>query len=192
MFYFITVSAASLIIATVNFLIGRAYTLLAFGKNLLFVLIGVAAVITVDGLFAFVIRRLPERLFSPEAELFSVGKRERGLYRKIKIIKWKRYIPEWGCFTGFHKDKLREPHDSAYIGRFLIESNYGVAGHIAGAVFGFAIIFIPFLHPLYVALPIACVNFILSMLPTMILRSNTPALRGLYRRNLERERGSLL
>jgi len=43
------------------------------------------------------------------------------------------------------------------------------------------------LHPLSMALPIAAVNFILSILPTMILRFNTPPLRRIYKRNLKRE-----
>ena len=120
---------------------------------------------------------------------FSVSEKERNFYRKTKINSWKKYVPELGCFTGFHKDKMREPGDSAYIGRFLLESNYGVLGHVLGAVFGFIIMLLPFLRPLSVALPIAIVNFILSMLPTMILRFNTPPLRRIYRRNLAKEQG---
>ena len=188
MFYLIVISSASLLIALLNFLLGESYTLLAFGNSLLRTVIGVAAVIAVDGLLAFLIRRLPERWFLPEATLFSVGKWERNFYRKSKIHVWKKYVPEWGCFTGFHKDKMREPNDSAYIGRFLLESNYGVAGHLAGAALGFLIMLIPILPPVAVALPIAVVNLILSLLPTMVLRVNTPGLRGLYRRNLEREK----
>lgn len=189
MFYLFAVAAATLIIALINFLTGGIYSLRAFGGSLMITLICVAAVFVIDGLLAFVIRRLPEKWFSPEARAFNVGKKERGFYRKTKINEWKRYVPEWGCFTGFHKDKLREPSDSEYIGRFLVESNYGVAGHLAGAIFGFAIMLIPSLRPLTVALPVAAVNFILSVMPTMILRFNTPSLRGLYRRNLEREKG---
>jgi hypothetical protein len=50
------------------------------------------------------------------------------------------------------------------------------------------IMLLPFMDPISVALPIAAVNFVLSILPTMILRFNTPALRRIYRRNLEREK----
>jgi len=82
---------------------------------------------------------------------------------------------------------LQSPDNSAYLGRFLLESNYGVAGHVAGALLGYLILFLPFLRPLSMALPIAVINMILSILPTMILRFNTPALRRLYRRNLEHE-----
>ena len=83
---------------------------------------------------------------------------------------------------------MRDPTSSAYIGRFLLESNYGVLGHVAGALLGFLIMLIPILPTFSGALPIAIVNFVLSMLPTFILRYNTPALRKIYRRNLTREK----
>ena len=188
MFYLITISAATVLIALMNFLIDGASRFSDFATLLLIAVLGVVAVIAIDGLFAFVIRRMPERWFEPGARLFSVGKREKDFYRRTRINQWKKHVPEWGCFTGFHKDKMREPSDSAYLRRFLLESNYGVAGHVAGAVFGFALLLIPPLRPLTVALPIAVVNMILSLLPTMILRFNTPALYRLYLRSMERER----
>ena len=188
MFYLITISGAAIIIALSNFLADGIFTFFAIWNNLLIVALGIIAVFLVDAFFAFVTRRLPEKWFAPEARLFAVSKREVNFYRRTKINVWKKYVPEWGCFTGFHKDKMREPSDSAYIGRFLLESNYGVLGHVLGAFFGFLIMLLPFMDPISVALPIAAVNFVLSILPTMILRFNTPALRRIYRRNLEREK----
>ncbi len=190
MFYFLTISGATLCIALADFVCGGTHTLFALGESLSATVLGVAAVIAVDGIFALIIRRLPERAFAPEARLFSVSRREQSFYRRIKINKWKQYVPEWGCFTGFHKDRLRSSTDAAYLGRFLLESNYGVAGHLAGAVFGFLILLLPFLKPLSMAIPIAAVNFVLSLLPAMILRFNTPALRRLYRRMAAREEQS--
>ena len=187
MFYIITIAAAAVSTILLNFFLGDVLTPSVFGMLTLKTVVGIIAVFAIDGLLAFIIRRLPEKWFAPEAKAFTVGKKERNFYRKTRINSWKKYVPEWGCFTGFHKDKMREPNDSAYIGRFLLESNYGVAGHVAGAVFGFLILLIPFLPTLTVALPVAAVNFVLSMLPTAILRFNTPALRGLYRRNIEKE-----
>jgi hypothetical protein len=46
----------------------------------------------------------------------------------------------------------------------------------------------PCFRPFAVALPLAAVNWVLGILPTMILRSNTPSLRALYRKNVEKER----
>lgn len=192
MFYLATITISALLISLANFLFAETYHLWAFGEYLLITVLGVVAVFAIDGLLAFVIRRLPEKWFLPEARMFSVGKREKKFYRKTKIITWKKYVPEWGCFTGFHKDKMRAPNDSTYIGRFLLESNYGVAGHLAGALFGFLILPIPLLPTLSIALPIAVINMILSILPTMILRFNTPSLRGLYRKALEREKRKTL
>ena len=186
MFYLITITGATLLIALINFIFGDVHTWLELGSVLLWTSLGTVSVIAVDGLFAFVIRRLPEKWFAPEAKAFSVPKWEKNLYRKTKINVWKKHVPEWGCFTGFHKDALKDAADSQYIGRFLLESNYGVLGHIAGALFGFLILFLPFLHPLRMALPIAIINGILSLLPTMILRFNTPPLLRLYHRSLSK------
>ena len=187
MLYFTVISIASLAITLGNFLADGVYTAGAFFLLLACTLAGVAAVIAVDGLFAFIVRRLPESWFAPEARLFTVSDREKKFYRRTRINVWKQYVPEWGYFTGFHKDRVRDPSSSAYIGRFLLESNYGVMGHIVGIFMGFAIAALPFLRPLTMALPIATVNAILNLLPTLILRANTPGLRAMYRRNLKRE-----
>lgn len=187
MLYLFSVVGGALIIALANFFAEGVYVFSAFAEILLFTVLGVVAVVVIDGLFAFLIRRMPERMFKPEAKLFSVGRREKNFYRRIKINWWKRFVPEWGCFTGFHKDKMKSHSDKEYLGRFLLESNYGVAGHVVGALLGFLIMLLPFLKPLSVALPIAVINMILNLLPTMILRANTPALRRLYRRSVERE-----
>ncbi len=142
---------------------------------------GIAAVILWDGLWAFLIRRMPEKWFEPMKKCFSVGEKEIGFYRFLKIKKWKRLVPELGGFTGFHKDKLADPRDKEYLARYLLEANYGVLIHVVNALLGFSILFLPFLS-LPLGVPIVIVNAILSLLPAMILRSNTPALRRLYSR----------
>lgn len=142
---------------------------------------GIAAVILWDGLWAFLIRRMPEKCFAPLKKGFSVSAKEIGLYRFLQIKKWKRFVPELGGFTGFHKDKLCDPHDPEYLSRYLLEANYGVAIHLVNALLGFAILFLPFLT-LPLGVPIVIVNGILSLMPAMILRSNTPALRRLLLR----------
>lgn len=152
--------------------------------------LGVISVIAIDGIVAFLVRRMPEKWFSPEGKLYTVSKREREFLRKTKIGVWKRFVPELGCFTGFHKDRIADPKDPAYIERFLLESNYGAVGHVLGAALGFLILFLPYCRPISVGLPIAIVNFVLSMLPTCILRYNTPSLRRLLlraRREKEKE-----
>lgn len=188
MFYIIIIFGAALCIAAANFLADGIYTFYAFGTMLLYVFMGVFCIVIFDGALAFIVRCLPERWFSPEARCFTVSKCERKLYRHLRINAWKKHVPELGGFTGFHKDQLRHPEDSTYVGRFLLESHYGVVGHIAGACFGFLILFLPFLRTFTVAFPIAIVNFILNLMPTMILRYNTPTLLRLYRRNIRRDK----
>ena len=187
MAYIMIISVAALLIALGNFIADGVYTLAAFALLLVTTVVGVLAVIAVDGVFAFLVRRLPEKWFAPLAPIFSVSEREGRLYKKIKLAKWKHLVPELGCFTGFHKDKLRDSKSARYLGRFLLESNYGVVGHVAGAVLGFLILLLPFLKPRTVALPIAIVNLVLNLAPTAILRANTPTLRRLYARALARE-----
>lgn len=185
MAYVIIVFFASLVITGANFVWDGVYTPMAFASLFLTVWAGIAVIVLWDGVLAFLVRRLPERWFAPENPLFSVSKREQKLYRRLKISSWKKHVPELGCFTGFHKDRLRDPLNIRYTARFLMESHYGVVGHIAGAVLGFLILLLPFLRPLAMALPIAFVNLVLNLLPTMLLRYNTPALLRLHRRNVK-------
>ncbi len=186
MFYLITAGSSVLLVTLLNFLLGESHALSALGTLFFASLFGAGAAFAIDGILAFLIRRLPERFFSPESPLFSVSGAERRFYRRIGINGWKDKVPEWGGLTGFHKNHLASPRDSRYLARFLLESNYGVAIHAACALGGFLILLLPFSGKLSVGLPIACVNLVLNLLPAMILRFNTPPLRHLYRRSLEK------
>jgi hypothetical protein len=95
-------------------------------------------------------------------------------------------VPELGCFTGFHKSEFTSPSDPAYLARFLLESNYGVAIHFANALLGFLIILLPWCSRPAIALPIALVNMILSLLPVAVLRFNTVPLRNIYLRKTQK------
>ncbi len=191
MFYITVILATLVITGLCHVPFGDAFSWTLLGKALGNAALGVIAVIAIDGVVAFVIRRLPERWFSPENKIFRVSKREREILRKTKIGKWKRVVPELGCFTGFHKDHVADPSSVCYLGRFLMESNYGVLGHVLGALLGFLILLLPCCQPLSAGLPIAIVNFILSMLPTLILRYNTPSLLRLYERAKRNEEGKM-
>ena len=142
MAYIITILGATVTIALLNFLYDGVYSFVAFGSLLFFTFLGVLAVIAIDGVLAFIVRRMPERWFAPGKKIFSVPKWEKKQYRKLKINSWKKFVPELGCFTGFHKDKVENKGDSDYLARFLLESNYGAVGHVMGAIFGFGILFL--------------------------------------------------
>ncbi len=148
----------------------------------------IIAVILIDGLGAFLIRCLPERFFRAEGRFFAVTRRECRLWRLLGVRIWCDKIPELGGFTGFHKDRVREPRSSTYLARFLLESNYGVTIHLTNALTGFLLLAIYPHITLSVALPVATVNFLLSLLPLGALRYNTPRLLSLYRRVRAREK----
>lgn len=187
MLYLIVIIGATGLIFLGNVLLSLPATPGVIAEYALSSLSAAVAVIAIDGLFAFLIRRLPEKWFAPTVRLFSVSGGERRLYAKLGIKRWKNLVPELGMFTGFHKDSLRESRDAAYLARFLLESNYGVAIHLFNVFDGAFLLLIPFVGIPSIAIPVALVNAVLSFLPVMILRYHTPPLRRLYLHALKAE-----
>lgn len=146
--------------------------------------VATVSVIALDGLGAALVRRFPEKIFSPDRRVFVAGKKERNFYKDLRIKKWKAKIPELGGFTNFHKDKIESKTDKQYLRRFLLEINYGVIIHLQNAVFGFLILALPF--PISVTLPVAMVNFVLSLMPMAVLRYNGTVLKTLYKKQESR------
>lgn len=150
-------------------------------------IVNTIAVIAIDGISAFIIRRLPEKWFSYESRLSSVSKRECDLYQRLGVRKWRTKVPELGIFTGFHKDKVAEPGSNDYIKRYILEANYGAVIHIAGVPLGFLIIFLcPLSWAVRFGIPVAIVNAVLCLLPAFVLRYNIPKLLSLMRMNERR------
>ena len=153
------------------------------------VLINVVAVIAVDGLFAFLIRRLPEKWFGHERRFFQVSAKEKKFYEKLKIRKWKDKVPELGQFTNFHKNKVAEPRNNFYLERYMLEAAYGEVIHLAGCFLGFVIIFFyPLKYWLCFGFPVAVINLIMNILPYFILRYNFYKMKVLYRSNERKQR----
>jgi len=184
MFYVIVIVCANLLNIAGNYLFRGEGDIGRLGAFSLQSVAATVTVIAIDGLTAFIIRRLPERWFAPDSDVFAVGDAERRFYKRIKVKAWKDKVPELGGFSGFHKDKLQSRTDGSYLARFLLESNYGVVIHIANAVFGALILPIPYVGGLCTGIPVFVTNFILSMMPVAVLRANTPTLRQLYKRSL--------
>lgn len=146
-------------------------------------------VIAIDGVAAFIIRRLPEKWFSYESRLSRVSNKECRIYARFGVRKWRGKVPELGGFTSFHKNKVYEPKNSEYLKRYVLEANYGVVIHIACVFVGFLILFI--CHTpcaMRVGLPVALVNAVLNLMPTFVLRYNLPKLQSLMRMNERREK----
>lgn len=181
MLYLIIILIATVLICGVNLVFMVPFSLLEFATVVFSTLLGVVAIIAIDGISALIIRRLtPPSWYSPERKAFKVSKKERDFYKKLKIKQWKDKVPELGGFTSFHKDKLVSTDDEAYLERFILEANYGVVIHLANAILGFLIAFIPLCSSPSIWIPIVAVNFILSLLPVAILRYTSYTLHNLY------------
>lgn len=152
----------------------------------------------IDGLVAFIIRRLPSKYFTGEQKIFNVSKKELRFYDKIGIKKWKEKIPELGGFTSFHKNKISDPHNNEYLERFILEACYGILIHFVSFFTSFLIILLDykmFIGESYIGLtiglPVALINAVLIVLPTFILRYNLPRLKTLHKLNLRnRKKGN--
>lgn len=185
MLYGITILVCMAVIIAVNWALNSLLFSLPVWYIFVAVVASTVAVIAVDGLFAFLIRRLPEKWFSHEKKIFDVGKKECKFYEKLGIRKWKDKVLELGNFTDFHKDKVYDPTNNEYIERFLLEANYGEIIHLVGVFLGFLIIFIfPLRYALCFGVPVGIVNAVLNLMPYFILRYNTPRLKLLHKRNL--------
>ena len=181
LFYIFSIVGADLLIILFNIWFNK------FELSLLYIILaavlGAIAVIAIDGVFAFIIRRLPEKWFSYDKKIWNVSKAECNFYEKLGIKLWKDKILELGVFTSFSKKTIANPDSKEYMERFILESNYGAIIHIANAIFGFLVIFcFPLKLVFCFGLPISIVNAILSLLPYMILRYNIPRLHRM--RNL--------
>ena len=182
--YIIVILLSMLAIFLCNWLLAAPTMVYGAGWLAAAVVCGTVEVILLDGLLAFLIRRLPNDWFQRGRAVFSVSRRECALYCRMGIRRWKDRIPELGCFTSFHKDRVYHPQDNQYVARFIMECNYGVLIHLVGALAGGAIaLLLPSVYALSVCLPIALVNAVLNLLPLFVLRYNTPKLETLYQLN---------
>ncbi len=146
------------------------------------VVVSVIYQFAIDGLFAFIVSKFPNKWFENK-KFFEVSKKEQRFYEKLGIRAWKDKIWELGGLGGFSKAKIDDPKNPEYSKRFLIESYKGEIDHIIGMFAGFTVIFIfPLKFAWIVGVPVAIVNFVLNLMPIMILRYNTPKLLVLYKR----------
>lgn len=177
--YLTTIGIAMAIIAVCNILFQTApwyYVVIA-------VIWCTALQFALDGLLAILINKMPDKWFGVDNALYRVTPRERELYKKLKVRLWKDKVWELGGLGGFSKKNLTEPDDPAYIEKFIIECNKGVLTHRLSYPIGFlAMLTLPNICSLTIALPVALVNLYLNILPTLALRYNTPMLQGILKR----------
>lgn len=135
----------------------------------------------IDLFVALCIRALPKKLFAPEKKIFKINNWERGFYEHLGVRLYKDKIPDVG--KGFKKGKLAEPNSPEYLRRYMIECCYGEVIHLLNILLGFLAIFVvPFQYFLTIALPVALVNAVLSLLPIFVLRYNRKKIEGIYQK----------
>lgn len=187
MLYLILIVGLTLVIALVNILCGAFG--LAWWYLLLASIIATITIILWDGLLAWLTRKMPKKWFNHEKKIYQVSKREVNIYKHLGIKYWKEKVPELGGFTNFHKNHVAEPNNPEYIERYLLEINYGWIGHVLGSFLGYMIIFLDYKMfmgngitiGLTICIPVASVNFVLSLMPALVLRYNAPRLETMLK-----------
>jgi glycosyl-4,4'-diaponeurosporenoate acyltransferase len=182
--YLIIISVCSLIIAAIVSICYQA----GFFITLAWVALAVVMQILIDAMVAAFARLLPKKCANFRWKIYRVSANEKRGYERLKIRSWKDKIPEIGHFTGFRKNKLVAPKSVEYVERFLMESCYGELGHLLALPFGFlALILYPISTTwLALAIPVACVNAILNLLPIFVLRYNSYKLTILLESNVKK------
>ncbi len=167
---------------------------LPWWQYIIYTVVATLFVIIVDGIFAFIIRRLPNKWFDYHHKCFQVSKRKIRFFDHLNVKKWKDHVPELGGFTNFHKNKIADPHSSEYMGRFILEACYGIVIHYWSVPFGFLILLMD--YRMYISnsnlwltifLPVALANAPLILAPAFILEYNLPKLVRIYEINLKRQ-----
>ena len=185
MVYFVVIAIAMALIVLFNSLF-PGDTGLAWYQFLLWTAVMTVCAIAIQGFFAFIIRRLPEKLFDYRKKFFRVTAKEKCFYKAIGVKKWKDLVIELGMFTSFSKSSFSDPSDPAYTARFLLESCYGVVIHISCIFTGALAMFIYPSLILRVGIYVAIVNAFLNILPIFVLRYNLEKIAKIHERNLRR------
>lgn len=138
-----------------------------------------------DGVIAFIIRRLPEKWMNPRKGMIHASEKELKFLKAIKVESWKRFMPDLGMFTKFQKGKLDDPYNNEYIHRYIVEASYGVVIHYLSVPFGFLILLLGLIEPnnlttWSIGLPVIFVNSVLILLPALTLKYNIPRLLRIY------------
>ncbi len=181
--YLSIIFLANVVISGCNIIFGTATFGYSWWAVVLMTLATTVFQFAIDGLFAIIINKMPNKWFLPENKHFDVSKRSQKFYEKLKIRKWKDKVWELGGLGGFRKNKLNDPNNPAYIEQFIIECNKGVVTHRIGYFAGFLGVFLfPLKYAFVIGVPVALVNLFLNILPTMVLRYNTPKLKVVLKR----------
>ncbi len=152
-------------------------------------ILAVACAVVINGLTATICRLLPAKFVNKEKKFFNVSAKEKKLYEKMKIRKWKDKVPEIGQFTGFRKNKLDDPKKPEYVDRFLLEIRYGEIGHLSSVLTSFLILLLFPISKIWfaVSIPVAIISALMNLPSFMILRYTSYKLEGLRNRLIKKQ-----
>ena len=177
--YLTVIGIAMAIISIVNILFHTA----SWYAVIIAVVVCTALQFALDGAIAILINKLSDCYFGVDHPLYQVSEREKRFYKTVKVRNWKDKVWELGGLGGFSKKNLANPGSPEYIEKFIIECNKGVLTHRLAYPIGFLpMLFIPNLCAFTIAMPVALVNLFLNILPTIVLRYNTPKLQALLKK----------
>lgn len=177
--YLSVIGAAMLLITAVNWILDTA----PWYDIVMLVVVCTALQFVLDGLIAFIINKMPDTFFGVDHPWYQVSEAEKSFYQKIKVRSWKNRVWELGGLGGFSKKKLASANSPQYIEKFIIECNKGVLTHRLSYPVGFLpMLMIPNVCAFSIAFPVAVVNLFLNILPTLVLRYNTPKLTMMWQR----------
>ncbi len=146
-----------------------------------------------DGGIALLINKMPDRWFGVDNPHYSVSEAEKKLYKKLRVRRWKDRVWELGGLGGFSKKFLKEPDSPEYIEKFIIECNKGVLTHRLSYPIGFLTMLTLLPRGAWsIALPVAIVNLFLNVLPTLVLRYNTPKLQSMLKRMKKKQTSKIV
>ncbi len=196
MTYLVIIGVCAALISVLNILFNPAFVWYVYPlATLFFIVVAVA----LDGLAAWLIRSMPEKLFDYRKKIFQTGRRKQAFLKAIRVRDWKDRVPELGMFTNFRKNRLSHPQDADYLARYILEACYGIVIHYVSVpvsllipLFDFGMYFGRSNLWLTVALPVTVVNAVLIVLPAFILEFNLPHLVRLYEyREKKKNRGAV-
>ena len=177
--YLSTIGISMMVISVVNI----AFQTAPWYYVILSVVWCTALCFALDGMLAIFINKMPDQWFGVDKPLFYVSNTEKNLYKKLRVRLWKDKVWELGGLGGFSKKKLQEPNNPEYIEKFIVECNKGVVTHRLSYPIGFLTMLTMFnVCSFTIALPVAIVNLYLNILPTIVLRYNTPKLSKILKR----------
>ena len=188
MAYLIIIVILSAIVYLLNSFLNPAGVDLPWAYYAIALVIYIAASVLVDGIVAFIIRRLPKKWMDPNKGMIKTYKWEEKLYAFLHVSSWKRFMPDLGMFTKFQKGRIADPTNNEYIGRYILEASYGVVIHYISIFTAPLVLFLAFIKPtdlttLTVGVPVVIVNMFLILLPALSLKYNLPKLQKVYRIN---------